>query len=114
MNLKISNSEKQFILQFRKECYPSIYKTDPTDNILFVELVDFDICSFLLNNKTVEEEYYHFVMNNYQRYLKQIDLNLFDENALNFHKKILHIMELFQKYCFPFEHKTNQSNRKDG
>ena len=36
--------------KFVKMKYPAVYKTDKTDCILFAELVDFDVCPYLLGN----------------------------------------------------------------
>ena len=36
MKIKISDYEKEILKRFKNLSYPSIYKTDNTDNILFV------------------------------------------------------------------------------
>ena len=42
MKFVLSKYEREVIQKFKLSKYPSIYKTDMTDNILFLELVDFD------------------------------------------------------------------------
>lgn len=100
MRFKISDNERELIRRFKNEKYPSIYKTDKTDNILFVELVDFDVCSALLKGRSIDDKQYKYVMEEYQRFLEQIDIDAFDESALAHYKDILQIMEIFKKYCF--------------
>ena len=98
MKIKISESEKMILSHFRKMKYPNIYKTDNTDNILFVEMVDFDVCDILLAGKNINLDVYNHIMNNYHNYLKQIDLKNFDEYAQVHYNKIVQIMEIFTKY----------------
>ena len=56
MRFKISDYEKERLLKFKDASYPSIYKTDNTDNLLFIEIVDFDVCTYLLEGKQMNEE----------------------------------------------------------
>ena len=98
MKYKLTADEKNLILQFKKDSYPSIYKLDHTDNILFVELVDFDVCNYLLAKKRIDQATLAEIMCEYQRFLSQIDIEAFDEYALSHFRKIVMIMDMFQKY----------------
>ena len=94
----ISEIEKDIVKRFTISKYPAIYKLDKTDNILFVESVDFDVCTSLLNGKKMSKNQFAEIMNDYQRYLQQIDFESFDDYALAHYKDLCKIMDIFKKY----------------
>ena len=47
----LTYEDREFVTRFIRMKYPPIYKTDNTDRILFVELVEFDVCPYLLGQK---------------------------------------------------------------
>ena len=98
MNFHITNSEKEVIEHFKELKYPAIYKLDVTDNILFVELIDFDVCLWLLNGKSINYTQYKEVLKEYKNYLSQVNLASFDEYALMHYNIVIQIMEIFKKY----------------
>lgn len=98
MRFKISDYEKEMLLKFKNSSYPSIYKTDNTDNILFIEMVDFDVCTNLLEGKQMNKEMINDIMKSYEKFLSQIKVDTFDEYALSHYKNVLEIMEIFKKY----------------
>lgn len=49
----LTDNEKIVIKQFQKTSIPSVYKLDNTDNILYIEHVDFGLCNLLLKNKKI-------------------------------------------------------------
>ena len=98
MNFKIELVEANIIREFRKLRYPAIYKIDNTDNILFVEMVDFDVCSFLLNGVTIDVSQYNEIIAQYHRFLRQIDIHSFDGYALEHYQLLNQIMKIFIKY----------------
>ena len=98
MRFKISDYEKELLLKFKDASYPSIYKTDNTDNILFIEMVDFDVCTYLLEGKQMNEEMINDIMKSYQKFLLQINIDAFDEYALSHYNNVLEIMKIFKKY----------------
>ncbi len=51
---------------------------DKTDYILFVELVEFDVCPYLLGQRKIESEQYSYILDEYERYLNQNDISLFE------------------------------------
>ena len=103
MKFCITNTEKKTIEHFKKLKYPAIYKLDATDNILFVELVDFDVCLFLLKGKRISYIQYKTILKEYKKYLAQVDLNSFDEYALMHYNIVVQIMEIFNKYYSDFD-----------
>ncbi|MBE6530470.1 MAG: hypothetical protein E7679_00060 [Ruminococcaceae bacterium] len=98
MKFVISKHEREIIERFKLSKYPSIYKTDRTDNILFLELVDFDVCSYLLKERMINNDQYEHILNEYQTYLMNVNTDHFDEYALNHYKNIVQIMDIFKKY----------------
>ena len=98
MKIKLSKLEKGILRAFKNLLYPSIYKTDDTDNILFIESVDFDVCPILLKGKKISKESYNEIMVSYDRFLKQVNLNTFDDYALAHYHLVVKIMEIFNKY----------------
>ena len=94
----ITDSEKETIINFQKLSYPAIYKLDHTDNILFIETVDFDVCNWLLKGKSINNIQYVETLKEYKRYLSQLQLDSFDEYGLMHYDLVTRIMELFKKY----------------
>ncbi len=98
MKIKITEDEKIILSKFRKMKYPDIYKIDNTDNILFVEMIDFNVCDFLLKGKIINIDTYDNIMSRYHNYLMQVNLNDFDEYAKNHYGIVVQIMKIFNKY----------------
>ena len=98
MKIKISDYEKEILKRFKNLSYPSIYKNDNTENILFVESVDFDVCTHLLKGKPMNKEMYDDIIKSYERFLKQVKVDAFDEYTLSHYNDILKIMDIFKKY----------------
>ena len=98
MKFHVTNAEKILIEYFKKLKCPAIYKLDNTDNILFVESVDFDICNWLLKGKLISSTQYKKILEEYKLYLKQVKLDSFDEYALMHYNYIIQIMQIFKKY----------------
>ena len=95
---KLTNEERELVIEFKNMKYPSIYKIDKTDRILFVELIDFDVCSYLLGKSSINCEKYSYICKEYERYLIQTDVSLFDEYTKVHYNFILKLMNLFKKY----------------
>ena len=96
--MKLNLKEKLLVTQFKKKPYPCIYKMDETDNILFVEMVDFDVCTMLLREKRVDQNTYVEIMENYRRFLKNVDQTKFDSYAIEHFHDIVDIMSIFEKH----------------
>ena len=54
----LTYEDREFVTGFIRMKYPPIYKTDKTDRILFVELVEFDVCPYLLGQRQIDSEQY--------------------------------------------------------
>lgn len=98
MKFQITDTEKATIAYFKKLKYPAIYKIDDTDNILFVELVDFDVCSWLLKGQSIDKTQYQQILQKYKNFLEQVKLDSFDEYALMHYNLVIQIMEIFKIY----------------
>lgn len=102
MILKNRNSltyeDREFVTGFMRMKYPTIYKTDKTDRILFVELVEFDVCSYLLGKREIDSEQYSYILEEYEKYLNQTDTSIFDEYAKKHFTIIVKLIDLFNKY----------------
>ena len=96
--ISLSDEEKEIVGKFMGMKYPPIYKTDKTDRILFVELVDFDVCPYLLGKGEISKERYNFILNEYERYFSQTDISTFDEYGKAHFELIVKLIDLFKKY----------------
>lgn len=94
----LTNAERKIVDSFLAMKYPPIYKTDKTDRILFVELVDFDVCPFLLGKIRISSEQFCYILQEYDKYLAQTDEALFDKYAAEHYKLIVQLISLFKKY----------------
>jgi|GEM_PF-3113676 hypothetical protein len=96
--IKLTDDEKEIVSNFIKMKYPPIYKTDSTDRILFVELVEFDVCPYLLGKIKLNNKSYRYILNEYTKYLMQTDASFFDEYAKEHFKLIVRLIDIFKKY----------------
>ena len=94
----LNDAEISIINKYKSLKIPAIYKTDNTDRILFIEYVDFDICTSLLKNKKIDKKEIEEAIKEYSYFLSQTSISTFDEESL-YHFKILNIvMGIFFKY----------------
>ncbi len=77
----LTDNEKKVIKLFQQTSIPSVYKLDNTDNILYIEHVDFDLCNMLLKNKKASIEYVQNEIKEYARFLKQLDISSYDNDT---------------------------------
>lgn len=94
----LTYEDREFVTGFIRMKYPPIYKTDNTDRILFVELVEFDVCPYLLGQKQIDREQYSYILDEYERYLSQTDISIFDEYAKKHFRIMVKLIDLFKKY----------------
>lgn len=94
----LTYEEEKIVTGFIRMKYPSIYKTDKTDRILFIELMEFDVCPYLLGQKQITSEQYSYILDEYEKYLSQTDISILDEYAKEHFRIILKLMDLFKKH----------------
>ncbi len=107
MKYKINEEEKSIILQFKGLRIPTIFKTDNTDFILFVEDVDFIVCDTLLNGSEITEELYDSMVHHskdnlsypcYNEFMKFVEKFRIDEYSKFYCDCLIEVMEIFKKY----------------
>lgn len=99
MKYKVNNEEKVLLNTFRELRIPSIFKTDDTDRILFVEDIDFTICDYLLKGKSISSSLYDEIVERCERFINDTDIKEFDDYALNYYNLCLQIVEMMKKYA---------------
>lgn len=83
----LSNDEKIVINEFLQTRIPLTYKCDDTDNILYIEHVDFDLCDMLLKNRKASNEYVQDELKNFAKFLTQLNIKSYDDD-----KKYLYLL----------------------
>lgn len=91
----LTNNEKIIIKEFKDSRIPSIYKFDDTDNILYIEHVDFDLCNMLLIDEKVSNLYVQNELKEFARFLKQLDIKNYDSDAKKYLKLLLEVVNIF-------------------
>lgn len=93
----LTNNEKKILKEFQQTRIPSIYKFDATDNILYVEHVDFDLCDMLLKNKKVSNEYIQNELKDFAKFLTQLDISNYDNDAKKYLNLLIEVVNIFIK-----------------
>lgn len=93
----LTNNEKIILKEFQQTRIPSIYKFDATDNILYVEHVDFDLCDMLLKNKKVSNEYIQNELKDFAKFLTQLDISNYDNDAKKYLNLLIEVVNIFIK-----------------
>jgi len=96
---KISDIEKEVLKNFKRLKIPQMFKTEYIDHMLFIELVDFDICTYLLEGKKFPNNFYAEVMQNYDQFKKNIDISNLDEWSKKYYYECIKVLEIFEKHC---------------
>ena len=95
---RLTSEERELVAGFIGRKDPPVYKTDKTDRILFVELVQFDVCPYLLGKEQIDGEQYRYILDEYERYLSQTDISMLDEYAKDHFRMMVKIIDLFKEY----------------
>jgi hypothetical protein len=99
MKYSIEKTEKELLKHFQKLRIPSIFKTDNTDRILFIEDVDFSICNLLLKGKVISDSIiYKETIKNCKKFYDDTDIKEFDDYALEYFNLCLQVVEIMKKY----------------
>ncbi len=93
----LTNNEKIVIKEFQQIRIPSVYKLDDTDNILYIEHVDFDLCNMLLKNKKASNEYVQNELKEFAKFLKQLDISGYDNDAKRHLILLTEVINIFLK-----------------
>ena len=98
MKFKINNGEKETITKFKNMRIPSIFKTDNTDRILFVEDVSLFIVNSLLKGKKISKTVYDETIADYERFINDTNVSDLDEYALEYFNVCIQVIEIMKKY----------------
>ena len=60
--------------------------------------MEFDVCSYLLEQRQIDSEQYSYILDEYEKYLSQTDISIFDEYAKEHFKILVKLIDLFKKY----------------
>ena len=93
----LTNIEKNIIKEFKDSRIPSIYKFDDTDNILYIEHVDFELCNMLLKNEKVSNLYIQNELKEFAIFLTQLDIKSYDSDAKRYLKLLFEVVNIFIK-----------------
>lgn len=93
----LTDNEKKILKKFQQAKIPSVYKLDDTDNILYVEHVDFDLCCMLLKNKKVNNEYVQNEIKAFSIFLSQLDVLTFDRFDRDHLNLLIEVVNIFIK-----------------
>lgn len=99
MKYKINNEEKELIVKFKNMRIPSIFKTDNTDRIIFVEDVSFFIANRILKGQKISKTLYDETIADYGRFIINTDVSNLDEYTLEYFNTCVRIVEVMKKYC---------------
>ena len=93
----LTNNERIVIKDFRQTRIPSSYKVDDTDNILYIEHVDFDLCDILLKNKKVNNDYVQNELKELAKFLTQLNIKNYDKDDKKYLNLLLEVVSIFIK-----------------
>ena len=93
----LTDNEKKILKKFQQAKIPSVYKLDDTDNILYVEHVDFVLCCMLLKNEKVDNEYVQNEIKAFSIFLSQLDVLTFDRFDRDYLNLLIEVVNIFIK-----------------
>ena len=88
-------AEKFAVERFQQLRIPAIYKLDDTDNLLYAEHVNFDLCEMLLRGKKVSKEYVQEEIKQFSVFLKQSTILDFDDYEKEYFKLLVEVVKIF-------------------
>ncbi|MBQ7915075.1 MAG: hypothetical protein IJZ28_03965 [Clostridia bacterium] len=91
----ITSAEKVVVERFQQLRIPSFYKVDDTDNLLYVEHVNYDLCEMLLRSKKVSKEYVQNEIEEYSAFLSQSSILNFDDDEKEYFKLLIEVVNIF-------------------
>ena len=94
----LTNFEKSIVKKMEDARIPAVYKEDLTDNILYIEHVEFDLCKMLLKNKKESKEFVQEEFKEYARFLTQLDISNYDDDTKTHLLLIMEVVNMFFKY----------------
>ena len=96
--IKLTEKEKAFVIQFKQKSHPIVFSESETEDALFLETVDYDVCPLLLTVKVVNQNVYADISDGYRRFLENIDQTQFDAYTKKYFEDLQVLMDIFEKY----------------
>lgn len=93
----LTKEEKSFLETFKKTRIPFIFRDDYIEHMLFIELLDFDICSFLLKDKEITTNLYSEAMNGYSYFMDDVDTKKLDKDALIYYEMCKDVIRILKE-----------------
>ncbi len=99
---KLTKEEKTILKTFKDFRIPLIFKDDYIEHMLFIELLDFDICTYLLENKEITKKIFNEALNGYRYFMEDIDINKLDNDALKYYQMCKDVIRILIEKNFLF------------
>ena len=98
MKYKITDEESFIVESFKSSRIPAIFKEDYIECMLFLELIDFDICTSLIKGEKISEEIVEMAIDGSKDYIALIDITRLDDISYNYYKQCILIIDIMKKY----------------
>lgn len=99
MKYNLSSEEKIILKNFKSMRIPSIFKEEYIEHMLFIELVDFDICTYLLEEKKLPDSLYKTAMSDFDFFKNAVDVKKLEKEEYLYYKQCCEVMEIFKQHC---------------
>lgn len=93
----LTNNEKLILNKFKNLKIPLIYKLDNTDNILYIEHVDFDLCTLLLKDENVSRNYVQKEIKEFAMFLSQLEVLHYNDVDKEYLNLLIDVVNIFIK-----------------
>lgn len=97
MKYNLNYEEERLLKTFKTTKIPQIFKEDYIEHMLFIELLDFDICTFLLKDKEIIKKLYDEAIEGYNYFVEDIDIKKLDIDALKYYEMCQKIVRILKE-----------------
>ncbi len=91
----LTECERKIIMKLKQSKIPHLFKYDYTDNILFVEHVEFDLCDLLIKNKIVNNDFVQKEIKAFSTFLYQLNVLNLDEESKTYLDTLMKVVHIF-------------------
>ena len=95
---RLTEDEKAFIVRFKQKSHPNDFAESVTEEALFLETIDCDVCPSLLREDEINPRTHATVTEGYCRLLENVDQTKFDAYTKQYFKDLETVMRIFEKY----------------
>ncbi len=93
----LSYEEKRILETFKKTRIPAIFKEDYIEHMLFIEFLDFEICTFMLKGKRISKSMFDEAINGLNFFVGDVDKNKLDSDALTYFNLCLEVVRILKE-----------------